>query len=96
MAGINVTPANIGSPRRPVRWYNYEALQISKGLGRLARAELHLRLSQHQSVNDFSKSKENPAGALDDTATDELVDSVELHKHSSVTHPAKMGIKEFR
>ena len=50
MAGINVTPANIGSPRQLVRWYNYEALQISKALGKLARLELHLRLSQHQAV----------------------------------------------
>ena len=50
MTGINMTSAKISSPRQLVRWYNYEALQISKSLGRLARLELHLRLSQHQSV----------------------------------------------
>ena len=70
MAGINMTPAKTTTPRHLVRWYNYEALQISKALGRLARLELHLRLSQHQSVNDFSKPKENPDGALDATAAD--------------------------
>ena len=57
LAGIDVTPTKISTPRHLVRWYNYEALQISKGLGSLARLELHLRLSQHRSVNDFSKSK---------------------------------------
>ena len=50
LAGISMTPTNINSPRQLVSWYNYGALQISKGLGRLARLELHLRLSQHQSV----------------------------------------------
>ena len=50
MAGINVTPTKISTPRHLVRWYNYEVLQISNGLGRLARLEFYLRLSQHQSV----------------------------------------------
>jgi hypothetical protein len=50
LAGVNMTSAMLTTPRHLVRWYNYEALQISKCLGSLARLELHLRLSQHQSV----------------------------------------------
>jgi len=45
-----MTSAMLTTPRHLVRRYNYEALQISKALVRLARLGFHLRLSQHQPV----------------------------------------------
>ena len=50
MAGINMTPANIYSPRFFVGWHDYWSFTVSEHMGYVSSVEFRLRSSQRRSV----------------------------------------------